>query len=432
MSSTGKINIFWFRRDLRLDDNTALNHALNAGFPVMPLFIFDTDITDELQADDQRISFIYDTLGSINNGLSKFGSSIFIMKGKPADAWEKLTGLYDIGTVFLNRDNEPYAIGRDKQIGDLLVRKGITMAGYKDQVIFDGGEIIKSDGKPFTVFTPYRNSWIKRFGAGEYLVQVTGKLPSNYLKKIFPFPQLGQLGFTRSGISIKPYDLTCINDYDKYRNDPAADKTTHLGPHLRFGTISIRRVVSEAAMLNSIFLDQLIWREFFMQILQLFPSVVTENFRKKYDNIRWRNDQDEFKRWCNGETGYPFVDAGMRQLNETGYMHNRVRMVAASFLCKHLLTDWRFGEAYFAEKLSDYELASNNGNWQWAAGTGCDAAPYFRIFNPMIQQKKFDPREEYIRRWIGNPARSSYPKPMVDHELAIKRATEAYRSGLRM
>jgi deoxyribodipyrimidine photo-lyase len=430
MTSTGKINIFCFRRDLRLDDNTALNHALKEGLPVMPLFIFDTDITDDLNADDQRITFIHDTLRSINNELSESGSSICIMKGKPLAVWEKLTGLYDIGTVFMNRDTEPYAILRDGKIEDLLLRKGIRMAGFKDQVIFESGEIMKSDGKPFTIFTPYRNSWLKRFSAEKLLVTLTGKQTANFFKKIFPVPLLSELGFTRSAISIKPYDLNCINDYDRHRNDPAADRTTHLGPHLRFGTISIRKVVAEAARVNSVFLDQLIWREFFMQILQLFPSVVTDNFRKKYDNIQWRNDETEFKRWCDGETGYPFVDAGMRQLNETGYMHNRVRMVAASFLCKHLLTDWRFGEAYFAEKLGDYELASNNGNWQWAAGTGCDAAPYFRIFNPFIQQKKFDPQNEYIRRWIGDLHRSSYPKPVVDHEFAIKRATEAYRSGL--
>lgn len=431
MTGIVKINIFWFRRDLRLEDNIALGHALSDGLPVMPLFIFDTDITDDLHRDDQRLGFIYDCLRSINSRLTERGSSICIMKGDPVSVWEKLIGSYDIGTVFINRDIEPYAISRDRVIEDLLATKGIRFATYKDEVIFESSEIKKSDGTPFTVFTPYRNSWIKKFNAekGRILPGSENHF-SNFLKKIFPMPELGELGFARSTISIPHYDLTCIHEYEKYRNNPAADRTTRLGPHLRFGTISIRKVVDEADRLNSVFLDQLIWREFFMQILHLFPSVVTDNFRKKYNNIEWRNDKDEFKRWVNGETGYPFVDAGMRQMNETGYMHNRVRMVAASFLCKHLLTDWRLGEAYFAEKLNDYELASNNGNWQWAAGTGCDAAPYFRIFNPAIQQKKFDPGNVYVKRWIGDPGASSYPKPIVDHEFAIRRATEVYKFGL--
>lgn len=431
MTGTGKRNVFWFRRDLRLEDNTALSHALKKGLPVMPLFIFDTDITDDLHPDDQRLTFIYDTLNAINKQLSKNGSSIFIMKGDPLSAWRKLIGLYEIDTVFINRDIEPYATDRDRKVGELLGKKGIRFATYNDQVIFESSEIIKSDGTPFTIFTPYRNSWIKKFKAEKLRTTASEEnSSSNFCKEIFPMPELGELGFTRSGIRIRPYDLSCIDDYDRFRNNPAADRTTHLGPHLRFGTVSIRKIVSEADRKNNVFLDQLIWREFFMQILHHFPAVITGNFRKKYDNIQWRNNKDEFKRWCNGETGYPFVDAGMRQMNETGYMHNRVRMVVASFLCKHLLTDWRLGEAFFAEKLNDYELASNNGNWQWAAGTGCDAAPYFRIFNPSVQQKKFDPGNEYVKRWIGDSGDPSYPKPVVDHEFAIKRATEVYRSGL--
>jgi deoxyribodipyrimidine photo-lyase len=431
MAETGKINIFWFRRDLRLEDNTALHKALRQGLPVMPLFIFDTNITDDLHPDDQRLTFIYDTLRAINNRLTENSGSILIMKEDPLSAWRKLIGLYEIDTVFLNHDYEPYAINRDRKIEELLGENGIRIASCKDQVIFESSEIKKSDGNPFTIFTPYRNIWIKKFNA-ELIDQPLPdeSLVSRFFQKIFPMPELKDLGFTRSGIDIRPYDLSFIHDYDRYRNNPAADRTTHLGPHLRFGTVSIRKVVSETARINSVFLDQLVWREFFMQILHHFPSVITDNFRKKYDNIQWRNDKAEFKRWCNGETGYPFVDAGMRQMNETGYMHNRVRMVAASFLCKHLLSDWRLGEAYFAEKLNDYELASNVGNWQWAAGTGCDAAPYFRIFNPSLQQKKFDPDNEYIRRWIGDPNSSSYPKPMIDHEFAIKRTTEVYRSRL--
>lgn len=426
------INIFWFRRDLRLGDNTALNDALKRGLPVLPLFIFDTNITEELPADDPRISFIHNRLSEINNKLVNAGSSLLVLRGDPAEIWKNLAGSYDINAVFINKDYEPYAIERDNKIEKILGDKKIPLLRFKDQVVFEESEIVKPDNKPYTIFTPYKKSWLREFMKTGYR---EGKEPAaetgSYFRRIFPFPSLNEIGFRESNIKVRPFDLSVIRDYDKYRDYPSADRTSYLSPHLRFGTVSIREIVRTASDSNQTFLSELIWREFFMQILYHFPHVVTENFRRSYDDIVWRNDETEFKRWCIGETGYPMVDAGMRQLNETGYMHNRVRMITAGFLCKHLLIDWRWGEAYFARKLLDYELSSNNGNWQWAAGTGCDAAPYFRVFNPDTQQKRFDPQKEYIRKWIREYNTAAYPKPMVDHELARRRAVETYKSGLR-
>lgn len=426
-----KINVFWFRRDLRLDDNTGLINALNSGLRVLPLFIFDTNITEELPVDDHRISFIYDTLESLNNELMKGGGSLCVQKGDPLIIWEKLIHEYEIESVFLNKDYEPYAIERDEKIASLLNKKKIRFLKFKDQVIFEENEIIKSDNNPYTIFTPYKNRWMQKVKENPPYNSYMKGMPAMFYQSLLPFPSLDELGFRRSALKARPYDLSVISEYHKYRDLPAADRTSYLSPHLRFGTISIRNLTSQAIKENQVFLNELIWREFFMQILFHYPGVVTGNFRKTYDGIHWRNDEKEFQRWCNGETGYPFVDAGMRQLNQTGYMHNRVRMITAGFLCKHLLIDWRWGEAYFAGKLFDYELSSNNGNWQWAAGTGCDAAPYFRVFNPEAQQRKFDPRMEYIRKWAGDPERLSYPAKIINHEFARQRAIQTYRSGLK-
>lgn len=426
------INIFWFRRDLRLVENTALNEALSAGIPVLPVFIFDTNITGELVPDDARVSFIYDTLISIDNELKKGGSSILIMQGDPQVIWQELITSFDINSVFINKDYEPYAIQRDSVVEDLLRKNNILLKKYKDQVIFEEKEILKSDNTPYTIFTPYKNRWLQKLYENQPVKDIDYSLLSkNFYKCSYEFPTLENLKFKHSSVKVRPYDLFAVNEYEKYRDLPFADKTSYLSPHLRFGTISIRSLVSLALKTNQTFLSELIWREFFMQILFNFPGVVTESFRSKYDGIEWINKEDDFEKWCNGETGFPLVDAGMRQLNATGYMHNRVRMVTAGFLCKHLLIDWRWGEAYFAEKLLDYELSSNNGNWQWAAGTGCDAAPYFRIFNPSSQQKRFDPRMEYILKWVPDFEKSSYPKPMIDHDFARKRAIETYKSGIK-
>ena len=419
-----KINIFWFRRDLRLTDNIGLYNALNSGLPVLLLFIFDTNITDELQHDDPRISFIYETLSAINKELNTLGSSLLILNGKPETIWKELITSFEINKVYINKDYEPYAIQRDEAIEMILRKNRIPLFRFKDQVIFEERDILKPDDSPYTIFTPYKNQWLKRRPKN---MNVNNKNPKNYFKFIFDFPPLKKTGFSQSHVKVRPYDLSVIKYYDKYRDIPAADLTTYLSPHLRFGTVSIRNLVNISINENHVFLGELIWREFFMQILFNFPRVVTGNFRTKYDNITWRNDENEFDRWCHGETGYPIVDAGMRQLNKTGYMHNRVRMITAGFLCKHLLIDWRWGEAYFASKLLDYELSSNNGNWQWAAGTGCDAAPYFRIFNPSTQQNKFDKNELYLNKWCSDFKNQGYPEPIVDHDFARKRAIEAYK-----
>jgi deoxyribodipyrimidine photo-lyase len=427
-----KINIFWFRRDLRTRDNTALSNALNGDLPVLPVFIFDTDITNELPTDDSRISFIWEKLKDINSELQKSGSSILIKKGEPLKVWKELIASFEINAVFINKDYEPYGTDRDNDLESLLSTKGIPLHRFKDQVILEEKEIIKSDNTAYTIFTPYKNKWIQRITDEKLLINRKEQTSvNNYYKSDFKFPSLEDIGFRTGPYKVKPFDLSVVKEYEKYRDLPFEDLTSYLSPHLRFGTVSIRKIASVALKENTVFLNELIWREFFMQILFNYPDVVTNNFKSKYDNIQWRNNDDEFERWCRGETGFPVVDAGMRQLNETGYMHNRVRMITAGFLCKHLLIDWRWGEAYFAGKLLDYELSSNNGNWQWASGTGCDAAPYFRIFNPHSQQKRFDPDEEYIRKWVKDFGKPSYGKPIVEHEFARKRAIAIYKSGLK-
>jgi len=427
-----KINIFWFRRDLRLNDNRALDNALSEGFPVLPLFIFDDNILDELPADDARIGFIYNSLYEINEILKEKGSSVLVRKGDPLRIWMDMIASNDIYSVYINKDYEPYGKARDAETKKLLQKHKIPMFAFKDHVIFEEDEVLKPDNKPYTIFTPYSKKWLSEFvKLPQAEFSRANNVKDNFHQGIFPFPSLKELGFRQSGKRVKPYDLNMIREYHKFRDYPAEDKTTYLSPHLRFGTVSIRSVAAKAAKENPVFLNELIWREFFMQILFHYPRAVTENFKSVYDNIGWRNNEREYERWCRGETGYPIVDAGMRQLNETGYMHNRVRMITSGFLCKHLLIDWQWGEAYFAQKLLDYELSSNNGNWQWAAGTGCDAAPYFRIFNPETQQKKFDPRNEYTRRWVKESDKPGYPEKIVSHEFARNRAIDAYKAGIK-
>lgn len=424
-----KIAIHWFRRDLRLEDNTALHYALNSGHPVLPLFIFDTDILKELPADDHRVQFIHETLESMHRELLKRDGRLLIRKGKPLEIWQDLLSTYNIDSVYINRDYEPYALERDNKVMDLLAENGIQLKTYKDQVIFEKGDIVKDDGRPYSVYTPYKRKWLFHFEESHARVLKTPD-PGNFYHHDIAFPTLEELGHRHSKMKIRDYDLSNLRDYATQRDIPGTDATSYLGPHLRFGTIGVRQIISGLKSTDAVFLSELIWREFFMQILYHYPRVVHENFHKKYDGVKWRNDETEFKLWCQGKTGYPMVDAGMRQLNETGYMHNRVRMVTASFLCKHLLIDWRWGEAYFAQKLFDYELASNNGNWQWAAGTGCDAAPYFRVFNPSEQVKKFDKQLEYINKWVPELNSLDYPAPIVDHKFARQRAIDTYKMGL--
>ncbi len=430
------VNIFWFRRDLRLADNAGLYHALRSNLPVLPIFIFDKNILDLLEnKKDARVEFIHDTLLQMQEELVAKGSSLKVMYDTPLKAFEELSSLYNIETVFTNHDYEPYAKNREEAVSDLFDKVGIKLLTFKDQVIFEKSEIVKDDGKPYTVFTPYSRKWKKTFDDANPASFPSEKQVDQFLK-ISPFklPTLKEMGFAAAEINFpkKKVATDLIEHYAENRNFPGIEGTSRLGIHFRFGTLSIRKAVARALELSPIFLNELIWRDFYQMILWNFPQVGEgKAFKPAYDQIEWRTDEGEFEKWCQGKTGYPIVDAGMRQLNATGFMHNRVRMIVASFLCKHLLLDWRLGEAYFAEKLLDFDLASNNGGWQWAAGSGCDAAPYFRIFNPYLQTEKFDPKLTYIKKWVQEFEKDSYPPPIVDHVFARKRCLEIYSKALK-
>ena len=424
-----KTNIFWFRRDLRLDDNIGLNSALSSGNPVLGIFIFDEDIIENLPKDDARISFIYQKLEEINKRLNTVNSSLLVIKGKPINVFNNLIKEYEIENLYSNLDYEPYAIDRDKKISDLLKKNKIHHFQYKDQVIFGPTEILKENSLPYTVFTAYKNKWLSKFKQASISTEIFLDF-SNFLKIKNQFPLLSEIGFLKSKIKVVDFNLESIRNYSSQRDYPFLNAGTSLSVHLRFGTISIRHVINSIPNNETTFLSELIWREFFMQILFHFPYVINSNFKKKYDEIQWKNDKKDFQNWCDGKTGYPIVDAGMQELKITGYMHNRARMIVAGFLCKHLLIDWRWGERYFSLKLLDYELSSNNGNWQWAAGTGCDSAPYFRIFNPITQQNRFDKDFIYIKRWIKDFDKENYIESIVEHDFARKRALQAYKLAL--
>ena len=429
------VNIFWFRRDLRLDDNVGFYNALKSEHPVLPIFIFDEEILKKLPKDDARLTFIYETLQKMRTKLEdKNSSSIAMFHGEPKAVYKNLLEKYNIDTVFTNSDYEPYAKERDDKIQQLLNDNNIKFKTFKDQVIFEQNEVTKKDGLPYVVYTPYMKVWKEQFKTYTLDFYYTSSFLKNLIQdKELPNLTLSDIGFTKSNQKIKKHIVTpaLIQNYEDTRNFPAQDATSKLGPHLRFGTVSIRKMIEKAITeKNEIFWQELIWREFFMQILWHFPHTSKKSFKAKYDRIDWRNNEAEFLKWCNGETGYPLVDAGMRQLNETGFMHNRIRMLVGSFLCKHLLIDWRWGEAYFAEKLHDYEMASNIGNWQWVAGSGVDAAPYFRIFNPTTQIKKFDSDLAYIKKWVPDFQEFTYPKEMVDHKEARERCLATYKEAL--
>lgn len=427
------LTIFWFRRDLRLFDNRALYEALKNTGEVLPLFIFDTAILADLDETDARIDFIHEAVSDIHSYLSELNKSMLVISGEPFAVFKRLVSDYPVKSVYFNRDYEPYAKNRDEKITSWLNNKKIEVKTFKDQVIFEPHEILKKDGKPYTVYTPYKNKWksiYEETQIPEYSIEkYFDRFVSDYSK---PLPSLASLGFKKTPVVFPEAKVNkdIVQTYDQYRDYPYMDHTSRMGIHLRFGTISIRDTMKQAVQLNQTWFNQLIWREFFMMILWHFPKVVDCSFKSKYDNIQWRNNEMEFKAWCEGKTGFPFVDAGMRQLNQTGYMHNRARMITASFLTKHLLIDWRWGETYFAQKLLDYELASNNGGWQWAAGTGCDAAPYFRIFNPQRQIERFDPKYQYIQSWVPEYGTSEYPDPIVDHKFARERALSVYKKAL--
>ena len=428
-----KISIFWFRRDLRLKDNHGLYQALESGKKVLPIFIFDEDILDLLENKyDKRVDFIVQALQTLNSFLKSKNKGIKIFKGKPLEIYKKLTENYEIEAVYSNEDYEPYAIKRDQEIADFLASKNINFHQFKDQVIFHKDEIVKADKKPYTVYTPYSKLWLNEFQKIDLQGFPSEKKLDILLEIPFEELKIEDIGFQKTDLTfeVPEADLHIIKTYEETRNFPAVKGTTQLGVHLRFGTISVRKLAKIAKENNLTFLKELIWREFFMQILYHFPKVVNHSFKSKYDAIPWENNPEFLEKWKAGKTGFPIVDAGMRELNTTGFMHNRVRMITASFLIKHLLTDWRIGEAYFAEKLMDYDLSANNGNWQWCASSGCDAAPYFRIFNPDEQQKKFDPDFKYIKKWIPEFGTKYYPKPIVEHKKAREKVLKVYKEAL--
>ena len=430
---TQKVSLFWFRRDLRLEDNKALNAALNSGNIVLPLFIFDQEILNKLEVNDAIVAFIHQCLESINRKLTALRSGLSVYTGRPSDVFQKLLVEFDLEAVYTNADYEPYALKRDSEISDLLGKHNIPLRTFKDQVIFEPNEVLKGDGQPYLVYTPYMKSW--RAKLAETAIKIHSELKGGNLiqRETFPWISLRELGFEKSAITVQNADLSSslIDNYQANRNTPSKSGTSRLGPHLRFGTVSIRKMVMLGLeSKDDTFLKELVWREFFMQILFHFPHSSTQCFKPQYDRIEWRNNPEEFQKWCEGQTGYPLVNAGMRELNTTGFMHNRVRMLVGSFLCKHLLIDWRLGEAYFANKLLDYEMSSNVGNWQWVAGCGVDAAPYFRIFNPHTQIDKFDPKHQYIKKWVPELNELTYPLPMVYHKFARERCLNTYKAAL--
>ena len=434
------ISIFWFRRDLRWQDNAGLYHALYQakleGHQVLPIFIFDKNILSQSEDKaDRRVDFIHQTLSRLQNDLVAKGKSLWVQYGTPTEVFEKLFKDFNIASVYTNHDYGPKANARDAAIEKMTLKNGASYHHYKDQVIFEKDEVIKDDGKPYTIYTPYANKW-RTVWAGK----IPKKHPSEKLldyfidTKPYKLPTLKEIGFEKTDLVIPPmqYDAKLVKNYTEQRNFPALNATTHLSVHLRFGTISARTLALETQSLNATFFNELIWRDFYHMILWHFPQVAEgKSFKPKYDFIEWRNNEKEFEAWCEGRTGYPIVDAGMRELNTTGFMHNRVRMIVASFLTKHLLIDWRWGEAYFAQKLLDFDLAANNGGWQWASGSGCDAAPYFRVFNPRLQTEKFDKDLKYIKHWVPEVDSLKYPKPIVVHEEARERVLAAYAKALK-
>lgn len=423
------LTLFWFRRDLRLRDNAGLHHALKQHEDVLPFFIFDTEILDQLEDPaDKRVAFIHQALFALKEELEKMGSSLLVLHGSPAVIFKNLQPI----NVYANHDYEPYARQRDAAIKSIIERNQGTFETFKDQVIFEKGEVVKDNGSPYTIFTPYSRRWKAALNKTVLKSYPAEKLFSRFKKvQPFPMPSLSDIGFKKTDAAFPERIIksSIIEQYALQRNFPAVQGTTRLSVHLRFGTVSIRKLVQQALRKNDIWLNELIWRDFYHMILWHFPHV-EHAFKPSYDRIVWRNNPEEFQAWCEGRTGYPIVDAGMRELNSTGFMHNRVRMIVASFLTKHLLIDWRWGEAYFAKKLLDFDLAANNGGWQWAAGCGCDAAPYFRVFNPYLQTEKFDPDREYIRKWVPEFERDDYPAPVVDHAFARDRALIVYKSAL--
>lgn len=428
--------IFWHRRDLRIEDNAGLYKAFQFSNSVIPVFIFDTTILSKLKKNDQRVLFIHQEIKNLKLDYQKVGSDLEVLVGNPVELVPLLAEKYKALKVIANRDYEPYALERDKLIFEKLAEKSIEFIGAKDHVIFEKNEVLKPDNQPYTIFTPYMKKWKEKLSDFYLSSYPTEHYVENLIKidSISELVTLEELGFEKEALvnfPSKEIPLSIIQNYQETRDLPAINGTTRLSLHLRFGTISIRQLAQAALKHNEKYLNELIWRDFYQMIIFHFPQTVDVAFKRKYDNVQWVNNEFDFQAWCEGKTGYPIVDAGMRELNQTGFMHNRVRMIVASFLTKHLLIDWRWGETYFAKKLLDYELASNIGGWQWAASSGCDAAPYFRVFNPTLQQEKFDKSKEYIRKWVPEYDTEEYPQPIVDHKFARERVLEVFKKALQ-
>lgn len=429
----GEFVYFWFRRDLRLQDNHGLYQALQSGKAVIPVFIFDKNILQDLKSTDSRVPFIHKTIANLKTQLQSYNSDLFVLHSSPAEAWNILFNTHGIADIYCNEDYEPYGIDRDQKIASMCKEMGVQFHGYLDHLLLHPNAVLKDDGNPYTVFTPYHKKRqhivkpidLEPFPSEKILSQCANILPTEC-------PTMEELGFNKSHIEVPTANISenLLAFYEQKRDFPSLNATSHIGPHIRFGTLSIRECYRLAQLYSPKWSAELDWREFYMQILFHFPKVVTQSFKSDYDKIEWRNNETDFESWKAGQTGYPIVDAGMRELMATGYMHNRVRMIVASFLCKHLLIDWRWGEAWFAEHLLDFELSSNNGGWQWAAGCGVDAAPYFRIFNPTLQTQKFDSNLEYIKKWVPEFATFSYPRPIVNHEMARKRCLDVYKKAI--
>ena len=421
------ISVFWFRRDLRLHDNCGLYNALKSGNKIMPIFIFDKHILENLPQNDLRINIIYKMLLILNQDLKAYNSCLTIYFGDPLEIYKEILTSLNIDSLYFNIDYEPYATKRDNSIKDLFSSCGKKVFSFQDQVIFHENDILKNDGKPYHIYTPYSNKWIENFEELKFIPYQILDHCSNFLTFDYkPLPPLEQLGFIMNNIEYSPPTIPTdiIQNYHHTRNFLNENSTSQISVHLRFGTISIREISSVAAKLNNVFLKELIWREFFMMIIYHYPTVVDQNFSSKHNLLLWSTDMEQFSKWANGKTGFPIIDAAMTQLNQTGKMPNRLRMICAHFLTKLLLIDWRLGEHYFGQKLLDYDLAINNGNWQWAAGTGCDAAPYFRFFNPTLQQQKYDPQEEYIKKWLPKNYNST---PMIDYLNAKTNSLKFYK-----
>jgi deoxyribodipyrimidine photo-lyase len=467
--------LMWFRRDLRAEDNAALSRALNEAAAVYCVFVFDSEILETLPSTcDRRVEFIWHSLVELKSSLRALGGDLNVLYGRARDVIPAFSLKHQIQAVYTNHDYEPVALDRDHDVAARVRAQPCDWNAFKDQVIFEKSEILNAEQRPYVVFTPYKKAWLAKLGRGDLdPYPVAERAKSLAPGDDRPMPELESIGFARTNFSqldiaagsagakrLFENFLGRIGEYAKQRDFPAMAGPSRLSVHLRFGTISIRKLVRSAVELDAdtesragagTWLSELIWREFYFSILHHFPHVVGHAFRREYDNLAFDNNRSYFRRWRNAETGYPLVDAAMRQINSTGYMHNRLRMVSASFLVKDLHIDWRWGERYFAQHLNDFDLSANNGGWQWCASTGCDAQPYFRIFNPVTQSKKFDPRGVFIRsqlpelsgvpdKYLHEPWKmplqvqnasgcligKNYPGPIVDHAAARKKTLALY------